>query len=112
MLVVDDTLNIRVLLRAALERAGHEVDEAGTGREAIALAVAHEPDGVLLDAMMPEMTGLEALPELRRLLPTARIVMFSSLVIHADAIRAGADAYVQKGTSLDELLAVLLEAPG
>ena len=113
VLVVDDTMDIRVLLRAALERAGHEVvDEAGTGREAIALAAAHEPDGVILDAMMPEMTGLDALPGLRRLLPDARIVMFSSLGdIDDEALRAGADAYVQKGASLDELLAALLEAP-
>ena len=111
VLVVDDTMDIRVLLRAALERAGHVVvDEAGTGREAIAFAAVHEPDGVILDAMMPEMSGLEALPELRRLLPAARIVMFSSLGdIDEEALRAGADACVQKGGALDELLAALLE---
>ena len=109
VLIVDDTPDVRALVRAAVERAGHEVvDEAFDGRHAIALAAAHQPDAVILDGMMPVLSGLDALPELRRLLPDARIVMFSSIPDDRGLARlSGADAYVNKGDGLAALIAAL-----
>ena len=78
--IVDDLVENRELARIRLERAGHQiVGEATTGREAISLAAATEPDVVVLDVMMPEMNGLEALPEIVRASPRSRVVVFSSV---------------------------------
>ena len=80
VLVVDDVEELRALSRVRLERAGHEiVGEASTGREAIDAAAALQPDVIVLDVMMPEMTGLEALPEMVRVAPAAKVLVFSSL---------------------------------
>jgi CheY-like chemotaxis protein len=99
ILLVDDQPDIRALCRLRLQREGYEVvDEATTGREAIAAAVAHEPDVIVLDVMMPEMTGLEALPELVRAVPEARILVFSSLtsLTLAEVRRLGGHALLEK----------------
>ena len=106
VLIVDDTTDIRDLVRFALERAGHQiVGEAANGREAIGIAQTVDIDAVLLDVMMPELNGLEALPHLRRLLPSARIVMFSSVPdAEADARRLGADGFVVKGVRVESLV--------
>jgi CheY-like chemotaxis protein len=99
ILLVDDQPDIRALCRLRLQREGYEVvDEATTGREAIAAAVAHEPDVIVLDVMMPEMTGLEALPELVRAVPGARILVFSSLtsLTLAEVRRLGGHALLEK----------------
>ena len=80
VLVVDDVEELRALSRVRLERAGHEiVGEASNGREAIDAATELQPDLVVLDVMMPEMTGLEALPELVRVAPAAKVLVFSSM---------------------------------
>jgi signal transduction histidine kinase len=109
VLIVDDTADIRLLLRFTLERAGgfEVVDEAGNGREAQELAATHRPDVILLDLAMPVMDGLEALPGLRRIVPEATIIVLSGFT--ADrmtdrAISAGADGYVQKGASPKQIV--------
>jgi chemotaxis response regulator CheB len=72
--------DVRDLVRVRLERAGHEiVGEATTGREAIGVVAALTPDVVVLDVMMPEMTGLEALPDIVKVSPESKVLMFSSL---------------------------------
>jgi CheY-like chemotaxis protein len=65
-LVVDDQASARELLRALLERAGYEVDEAASGREAVARAVERPCDLVLLDYQMPDWDGAETAVALRR----------------------------------------------
>ena len=80
MLVVDDIEELRALSRVRLERVGHEiVGEASTGRAAIEAAERLQPDLVILDVMMPEVTGLEALPEIVRVAPAAKVLVFSSM---------------------------------
>ena len=99
VLVVDDVEELRVLSRVRLERAGHEiVGEASTGREAIAAAAALQPDLVVLDVMMPELTGLEALPEIVRVAPAAKVLVFSSLsdVTLAKVLALGGHALLDK----------------
>ena len=65
ILVVDDEVAIRRLLRNTLEQAGHLVVEARDGREALARAAAEHPDAVLLDLGLPDRDGLSLIPLLR-----------------------------------------------
>ena len=118
LFLCDDNPQYRHLARIALERAGHEVvGEAGGGQEAIDRAPACAPDVVLLDLNMPGMSGFEALPRLRAVLPATRIVVLTTGQADDDrrrALEAGADGFVVKPLRLftlgDELSAVL--APG
>jgi DNA-binding NarL/FixJ family response regulator len=112
VLVVDDAANLRELLTVLLdvEDDFEVVGTAADGAQAIERAAALQPDVVLLDLAMPVMDGLQALPGLREQLPHARIVIFSGFEHEAlakQAIEAGADAYVEKGTSVMQLVARL-----
>ena len=104
VLVVDDAANLRELLTVLLEvEDDFEVVAAvGDGAQALAKADELEPDIILLDIAMPVMDGFAALPELRRRLPEASIVIFSAYEQREQAEKAlkyGADIYVEKGTS-------------
>lgn len=102
VLVVDDTEDIRFLIRLGLQHHPElEIcGEAVDGADAIEQAADLRPDAVLLDLAMPRMTGTEALPRLREIVPTARIVVFSAdLTEHQNALDAGADAFVVKGSA-------------
>jgi two-component system chemotaxis response regulator CheY len=80
VLIVDDLEELRTLSRVRLERSGHVVvAEASNGRDAIEAAKTHQPDLVVLDVMMPELTGLQALPDIAAAAPGAKILVFSSL---------------------------------
>lgn len=112
VLVVDDAANLRELLTLLLEVEDdfEVVGTAADGQQAIAAAVALRPDVVLLDLAMPVMDGLQALPALRESLPGARIVIFSGFEHQAlaeEALQAGADAYIEKGTSVTHLVTQL-----
>ena len=108
VVVVDDTEDLRHLMRIALTRGGMEVvGEAGNGIDAIKVVRSVRPDVVLLDLSMPLMDGLEALPQVRRLVPEATIIVLSGFgagQMAKRAIASGADGYLQKGASLDEIL--------
>jgi DNA-binding NarL/FixJ family response regulator len=115
MLLVDDSADLRFLVRAAVEsRGGFEVlGEAADGRAAIELARELQPDVVLLDLDMPSMGGLEALPLLRAAAPSSKIVVLSSFRredFEGRTRAGGATGYVEKGVTarrlVDELLAV------
>jgi DNA-binding NarL/FixJ family response regulator len=120
VLVVDDAANLRELLTLLLEAEDDfvVVGAAADGAQAVAQAAELQPDIVLLDLAMPVMDGLQALPELRRLLPGARLVVFSGYdeeSLARAAMDAGADAYIEKGTSVLQLvvrLRALREADG
>ena len=111
VLVVDDDPDLRFMLRVLLDRAGESVvvAEAGNGKDAITAALEHRPDVIVLDEMMPVMSGTEAIPSLRDAVPEARIVIYSAAAAAAKARSepAAADAYLAKGTPLTELLAAV-----
>lgn len=99
--MVDDEAPIRGLLRTVLELEGWEVHEAEDGAQALALAKAERPHGVVLDVMMPVKDGFDVLAELRAS-PHGRemaIVMLTAKTRPTDILRGtrlGADLYVTK----------------
>jgi len=112
VLVVDDDRTYRQMLRILVEtEPGYRVvGEAADGREAIALARSLIPDVILLDLSMPGMGGLEALPLLLAVVPTARVVVLSSLepaYLMEVAGGQGAAAFCTKVDAPDTLLHTL-----
>src|ERR1700687_4166946 len=103
ILIVDDAIVVRKALSDALS---HDPDlevvgTASNGRLALAKLSALRPDVVLLDIEMPEMNGLEAIPEIRKILSHVPIIMFSTLTERGaeatlDALALGATDYVAK----------------
>ena len=107
LLIVDDSALIRQLLRQVIEQNdGVVAGEASEGKEAIEAAGKLQLDIILLDVSMPVMGGFSAARELRRRLPSVRIIFVSQ---HADrayveeAILCGANGYVCKAAALTEL---------
>jgi DNA-binding NarL/FixJ family response regulator len=82
------------------------VGEAGDGRSAIERIAETQPAVVLLDLSMPDMDGLEAIPQIRQVDPDIAIVVLSGFSVDRmgkPARKRGADSYVEKGTPLAEL---------
>jgi signal transduction histidine kinase/ActR/RegA family two-component response regulator len=108
VVIIDDTYDLRELLRIALSRGGLEVvGEAGDGLSGIECVRLEKPDVVLLDLSMPVMDGLEALPTIRRLVPRAKIVIlsgFGASQMSEQAMTIGADGYLQKGMPLKRII--------
>ncbi|MCW3064107.1 MAG: two component transcriptional regulator, winged helix family [Solirubrobacterales bacterium] len=107
VLVVDDEADVRNLIRILLERAGHDVSEAASGREALRRLHAVRPDLVVLDVTMPEMDGWQTLERIRDL-SDVPVLMLTARAGELDKVRglkAGADDYVVKPFGRQELLA-------
>ena len=116
VLLCDDCAPVRELVRLVLEVEGIQVvGEVGDGGAAIEEAGRCQPDVVLLDLSMPTMDGLEALPEIRRVAPQARVVVLSGFdnpLIVERALELGAVRYVEKGGRPEEIVAAVEEAAG
>ncbi|MDT7951217.1 MAG: phosphate regulon transcriptional regulator PhoB [Acetobacteraceae bacterium] len=110
VLVVEDEASLVAMLRYNLEKQGFEVDEAVDGPEAIARIAEAPPDIVLLDWMLPVMSGIEVCRQIRRR-PATRdlpVIMVTARSEDQDAVRGlntGADDYITKPFSMDALLA-------
>ena len=110
ILVVEDEVPLLTLLRYNLEKQGFRVDEAGDGEEALLRVAEGRPDLVLLDWMLPALSGIEVCRQLRRR-PGTRdlpIIMVTARTEDQDAVRAldtGADDYISKPFAMDSLLA-------
>jgi DNA-binding NarL/FixJ family response regulator len=100
LFLCDDNAEYRKLARLVLERSGHEiVGEAGDGQGAIDTAAGTAPEVVLLDLNMPRVNGIEALPELRRRLPEAKILVLTTGQARDErrqALEAGAHGFIVK----------------
>ena len=74
VLVVDDQEQVRQLIRETLEQAGYEVDEARDGKEGMERYRAKAPDLIIMDIIMPDQDGLEAIMTIRREFPDTRVI--------------------------------------
>jgi CheY-like chemotaxis protein len=116
VLIVDDDPLVRLILRSALESAGHEVREAAGGAEALRLFRAAPAELVFCDMYMPDGDGLETIPALCRERPRVRIVAISggSRIIPFDALavaaRLGAVLTLRKPLSRECVLAAAAQA--
>jgi DNA-binding NarL/FixJ family response regulator len=106
--LVDDVPELRELVRLGLEEdPDFEIaGEAGDGRSAIEGIAATEPDAALLDLSMPDMDGLQAIPEIREQHPDLAIIVlsgFSADRMGEIVLERGADAYIEKGTPIQDI---------
>jgi two-component system phosphate regulon response regulator PhoB len=112
VLVVEDEAPLVTLLRYNLEKEGFAVAEAADGEEALLRIAEHKPDAVLLDWMLPLLSGIEVCRQIRRA-PATRslpVIMLTARGEEGDRVRglnSGADDYVVKPFSLGELVARL-----
>jgi two-component system chemotaxis response regulator CheY len=107
ILVADDAAFIRGRVRQILIGAGHGVVEAEDGRVAVEAYRREQPDAVLLDVTMPEMDGIQALGEILRHDPNARIAMVTAVGQQETVMRAlqlGARDFVVKPFRSDRIL--------
>ncbi len=108
-LIIDDEVQIRRLLRLALESRGYEVQEADSGLLGLQAAAVHRPDVILLDLGLPDVEGLEVLSRLREWSETPVLILSVRDEEQGKiaALESGADDYVTKPFATGELLARL-----
>jgi DNA-binding NarL/FixJ family response regulator len=114
VLICDDVEAMRLLLGAVIElRPGLRLlGEAEDGEQAIAAAERLQPDVILLDVSMPRLTGLEALPEIKRVAPKAKVIVlsgFATTMLAAEALALGAHRYLEKGADPETIAAIILD---
>ena len=108
LFLVDDIPELRELIKFGMEEdPGFEVvGEAGDGRSALKGIAETHPAAVLLDLSMPDMDGMQAIPEIREGDPDVAIIVlsgFSADRMGGPVLECGADGYVEKGTPIQEL---------
>ena len=114
-MIVDDHDMVRKGLKAYLltEPDFTITGEASNGKEAITLATEIKPDVILMDLIMPEMTGIEATREIMAVLPHTKIIIITSFYDDEQvfpAIEAGAFSYLLKTASADEIISTIRKA--
>ncbi len=111
LLITDDAMVIRTMIKDAAQRAGWEVvAEAKNGQEAVDYYREFQPDAVTLDLIMPEFDGIHGLREMRQHDPEARIIVVSALnqkALLKQAFALGAADFVCKPFDADDLIKVL-----
>lgn len=118
ILIVEDEPDVLLLLENRVRGAGHDVQSASDGERGLELALAEEPDLIILDWMMPKLDGIEVLERLRadEVGGGIKVLMLTARSQQNDvdrAFAAGADDYIVKPFSSRELverIATLLEA--
>lgn len=112
VVLADDQPLIRSALRILLAETDdlELVGEAATGTEAVALAVEHRPDVVVMDLRMPEMDGIAATAAIVEALPATHVLVLTTFddddYVYG-ALRAGASGFLVKDTGLDDILAAI-----
>ena len=107
ILISDDSRLLRKKLREELENLNCEVTEAANGKEAIMRDLEDEPDGVILDIVMPEVGGIEALQVIREVSPDVPIVMLSSAGTPQklmQTLKMGAIDFIQKPYTREQIV--------
>ena len=108
IMIVDDAIFMRMKLKDILEKNGYEVvAEAQNGADAIEKFRAERPDIVTMDITMPEMNGIEALKGIKRIDPSAKVIMCSAMGQQAmvmEAIQSGALDFIVKPFETDRVI--------
>jgi two-component system OmpR family response regulator len=110
VLVVEDEPKMAGLVKRGLEGEGYAVDMAGDGETALAAALSHEYDAIVLDAMIPAPDGFEVCRRLRSRQRWAPVIMLTArtgVADRVDGLDAGADDYLTKPFAFTELFARL-----
>jgi len=114
VMIVDDAAFMRMMIKDILVKNGYEVvGEASNGAEAVEKYKELKPDLVTMDITMPEMDGVAALKEIKKMDPSARIVMCSAMGQQAmviDAIQSGAKDFIVKPFQNDRVLEAIKKA--
>ncbi len=115
LLVVDDAAFMRMRCARLLIDNGYNVVEAENGLQAVQQYQQHRPDAVLMDITMPEMDGLTALREIRKIDPGAKVAMVTAMgqqSIVMESLKAGARDFVLKPFQTDRVLATVKKLVG
>lgn len=113
ILIADDDTDTRSILVDYLAHCGYEVWAAGDGEQALALAQTQAVDIVLLDVVMPGLSGVELMPRLRALLPEVVIILltaYGTIPQAVEAMRLGVFDYLEKPVELQQIRAVIERA--
>lgn len=116
ILIVDDAAFMRMMIRDILTKNGYDVvGEASDGAQAIEKYKEYKPDLITMDITMPEMDGITALKEIRKLDPNAKVIMCSAMGQQAmviDAIQAGAKDFIVKPFQADRVIEAIKKTMG
>ncbi|BFT73063.1 MULTISPECIES: response regulator [Paenibacillus] len=116
ILIVDDAAFMRMMIRDILTKNGYEVcGEANDGAQAIEKYKELKPDLITMDITMPEMDGIQALKEIKKIEPSAKVIMCSAMGQQAmviDAIQAGAKDFIVKPFQADRVIEAIKKTLG
>ncbi|REE94427.1 two-component system chemotaxis response regulator CheY [Paenibacillus taihuensis] len=116
ILVVDDAAFMRMMIRDILTKNGYEVvGEAQDGAQAVEKYKEFKPDLITMDITMPEMDGIAALKEIKKLDSNAKVIMCSAMGQQAmviDAIQAGAKDFIVKPFQADRVIEAIKKTLG
>lgn len=109
ILIADDELRLRKVIALYMTKCGYEIIEAGNGETAVELVKEHKPDAIVLDVMMPGLSGIEASEIIRKLPEFSKtpIILLTANASENDVkkgLAAGADKYITKPFSPKELV--------
>jgi two-component system, chemotaxis family, chemotaxis protein CheY len=113
VLLVDDSIYQRIKIRKFLEAAGHEVIEGKDGEEGLNLAESRAPDCMLLDLLMPKVSGMEVLRELHEKQLTLPVIIQTSDIqeqTRQECLALGAVAFLNKPSRDEDVLAAIAQA--
>jgi DNA-binding response OmpR family regulator len=108
ILLVEDNADLAFGVSRSLEAAGHDVVVVGDGAAAVTTALDRKPDLIVLDLMLPRLSGFDALREIRNAGANMPVILLTARAEETDKLhgfRLGADDYVTKPFSISELLA-------
>lgn len=107
LLIVEDEIGISNFLKQGLEEEGYEVLVANNGMTGLEMAITHKPDLILLDWMLPKLSGLEVCFQLRKQDTKTPIIFLTAkdtVQETIEGLKAGANDYIKKPFSFDELI--------
>jgi CheY-like chemotaxis protein len=110
ILIAEDHVDSREAMRELLEAFGFEVVEAGNGKQAVTAALEHHPRLILMDVMMPEMDGFQAIKEIRQQPDTSNTPIIALTAMDGArelALHAGANDFVRKPVDIRRLIGLV-----